>query len=276
VFVSSRTDYRAAYPFSIDLKSEERKSSYRVLLKYSQEWLLNGPVNKIRGLKILHFEGLVSEKKESELGIWEPLLICLSAPSLDKQFILRVFGEFRAVCAEETILKYLDGEQPEEYIELLARFRLVVSALLEPDAPWIHESQENRYYLYVYFVKHLFYMLSNGKSSASRLGAELLVSFEANFDSIARESLASTRSEYLNNTLQLIFSNSAKNPESVYTDPFLVSFFSRYFARQLAPGFQQFCDEIYKSINKYERIGFADGKIIYRLPNKRGFKGLGS
>lgn len=83
--MSIRTDYRAAYPFSTDLKSEERKSFYKTLLKYSHEWLLNGPVNRIRGLKILHFEGLVSEKKESELGVWEPLLICLSAPSIEKE-----------------------------------------------------------------------------------------------------------------------------------------------------------------------------------------------
>lgn len=269
-------DYEIAFDSSEDLTSEVRRESYKTLLKFADHYLLNARPDRLRGLKRLYFEGLVSREHESELGAWEPLLVCLCSPSIDKGFVLQAFEQNRAACAKVAVQGFVDGVTPDEFSEIFARYRFIVLTILSEESTSISSQEDSLRFFYASFVRYLFDVLSRGGSSEHMLGVELFASFDRSFDLIEKECFVSERSDYLNNTLAALFSGKAKNPDAVYQDRFLMSFCARFFAKQLSPGFQAFCEGIYSSTSRYERIGSAEGAITYRKPVGRGFKSLGT
>jgi hypothetical protein len=91
--VSQETDLIQVFAKSDSLNSSERKAYYKELVAFSREWLLGMPIDAAQHFKRLFFEGYLPANRGA-LGVSEPFLICLSAPTLDKDYVISVFNQY--------------------------------------------------------------------------------------------------------------------------------------------------------------------------------------
>lgn len=255
---------RRLFDESLDLSSDERKSYYQELVSFTRGRLLNLPDDYGVYLKSLFFQGILPEEYEKGLRHWEPFLICLSAPFIDRDYVLSIFNQYRPLCAFEAVDLYrihFDGEVSFECTKVIARYKDVVRFLADKRANWLVSPYADFRFLYLRLYGRVFYELLSGNSAAQTIGVEVIDYVESEFEVIkdlpeSQEFLVSLRKRLMG-----LLAGEADNPELVYSDPVLLEFLNRYSNKQLPPSLQLMVEEIYSGLSRH--IDFVNGEIKY-------------
>lgn len=263
--MSQETDSVQVFAKSDSLKSPERKIYYKELVAFSREWLLGMPKDAAQHFKRLFFEGHLPVNIKS-LGGWEPFLICMSAPALDKDYVISVFNQYANHVAYDVVKMWdvhFDGRDRAVSPDIISRYNIVVESLGDDSASWLQGERSSGPALYLSFYAVLFGALCRDMSLSNCIGLRLVNSVESKFNRLIEGAGSAEQLEYLTKQLNSIFSGAVENPEQCYSDPFLVGFAERFFTGQLPEALQAFCQDIYAAIPLSQRITFNDGKIVY-------------
>jgi len=263
--VSQETDLIQVFAKSDSLKSPERKAYYKDLVAFSREWFLTMPKDATQHLKRLFFEGYLPANRGA-LGSWEPFLICLSVPALDKDYVISVFNQYANHSVYNVVKMWdvhFDGRDRAVSPDIICRFSFVVESLGDDTAAWLHGERSSGPALYLSFYAVLFGALCRGRGTAKYIGLRLVNSVESNFNRLIEGVGSAEQLAYLIKQLTSIFSGEVEEPEQCYSDPFLVGFAERFFTGQLPEALQVFCQDIYAAVPPSQRITFKDDKILY-------------
>lgn len=263
--MSQETDLIQVFAKSDNLKSPERKVYYKELVAFSREWLLGMPIDAAQHFKRLFFEGYLPANRGA-LGASEPFLICLSAPALDKDYVISVFNQYANHSAYDVVKMFrvhFDGRDRAVSPDIISRYSIVVESLGDDSAVWLHGERSSGPALYLSFYAVLFGALCRGMSLSNCIGLRLVKSVESNFSSFFGRVESDEKLTYLTKQLTSIFSGEVEEPEQCYSNPFFVGFAERFFTGQLPEALQDFCQDIYAAVPPSQRITFKDGKILY-------------
>jgi hypothetical protein len=263
--MSLETDFIQVFSESDSLKSPERKVYYKELVAFSREWLLGMPIDAAQHFKRLFFEGYLPANRGA-LGASEPFLICLSAPALDKDYVISVFNQYADHCAYNVVSMWrvhFDGRDRAVSPDIISRFSFIVESLGHESAIWLYGNRNNRHYLYLGFYAVLFGSLCRGLGVSHCIGLSMVESAESGFMRYVEDAACAENLAYLTKQLNSIFSGEMEDPEQCYNDPFLVGFAERFFTGQLPEALHGFCQNIYAAVPPSQRITFKDGKIVY-------------
>ncbi len=125
--MSQETDFVEVFAKSDNLKSPERKTYYKELVAFSREWLLGMPIEAAQHFKRLFFEGYLPVNR-GVLGSWEPFLICLSVPSLDRDYVVSVFNQYANHSAYDVVKMFrvhFDGRDRAVSPDIISRYCIV-------------------------------------------------------------------------------------------------------------------------------------------------------
>ncbi len=263
--MSQETDLMQVFAKSDNLKSPERKACYKELVAFSREWLLGMPIDSAQHFKRLFFEGYLPASRGA-LDSWEPFLICLSAPTLDKDYVISVFNQYANHSAYDVVKMFrvhFDGRDRAVSPDIISRYCIVVESLGDDSAAWLHGERSSGPALYLSFYAVLFGSLCRDMSLSGCIGLRMVESVESDFNRFFGRVESEEKLTYLTKQLTSIFSGEVENPKQCYNDPFLVGFAERFFAGQLPEALQGFCQDIYAAVPPSQRIAFKDGKILY-------------
>jgi hypothetical protein len=263
--MSLETDFIQVFSESDSLKSPERKAYYKELVAFSREWLLGLPIDAAQHLKRLFFEGYLPANRKA-LGVSEPFLICLSAPSLDRDYVVSVFNQYANHSAYDVVKMWdvhFDGRDRAVSPDIISRFSFVVESLSDDSAAWLDGERSSGSDLYLGFYAVLFGALCRGRGTANYIGVRLVNSVESNFNRLIEGVGSAEQLTYLTKQLISIFSGEVENPKQCYNDSFLLGFAERFLTGQLPEALQDFCQNIYAAVPPSQRITFKDGKIVY-------------
>lgn len=255
---------RRLFDESQDLKSNERKHYYKELVSFTRRWLLNLPDDHGVYLKTLFFQGMLPEKYEEGLRYWEPFLICLSAPSIDRGYVVSIFNQYRPLCAFDVVDLYrvhFDGKSRPEYLAVVERFMSIVEYLADKGAGWLKGEEGDFRYLYMGFYIGVFYCLDCGESAAGTIGARVSNYVESEFEEIKELPRSVENLPLLWRRLSSLLAGDAENPDLVYRDEFFVSFLGRMFERRLPLSLQNKVDALYAELPS--RIEWVNGEIRF-------------
>lgn len=255
---------RRVFDESYALNLEGRKFYYKELVSFVREWLISLPEDYAPYLKALFFQGLLPEEHEKAMRAMEPLLICLCAPSIDREFIVSIFREYPIYCAAhavELFRVHFDPNEEEKWGEVIQRYRYVVECLADQRVPWLEDPEEAGRFPFLRLYVRVFAKLHNGTSASQTVGATMLDYVESQFEKVkdlpaSQEFLLSLRKR-----LTALLAGEADNPELVYSDPVLLEFLNRYSNKQLPPSLQLMVEEIYSGLSCH--IDFVNGEIKY-------------
>ncbi|WP_315809883.1 hypothetical protein [Pseudomonas sp. C9-3] len=250
-----------------ELKSEARKTGYKALIAFTREWILNLPENYGPHLKKLYFEGTLPNELEEGLGRQEPIFICLSAPTIDRDFVVNTFNQYQYDGIPAGFVNdyrmYFDGWVREIDSGIMNRMQFIVESLADDRANWLTRKGADHRPLYLVFYTSIFAGLQQGKPSSEYIGVGLISYVEEVYEEICDLYDGVREADFLRSCLEVLFRGEAAHPDKTYQDPVFVEFMSRFFAKQLPPSLQSLVEDVYQQTPSDVRIGWASGRVIF-------------
>jgi hypothetical protein len=257
---------RQVFASSDELKSEERKTGYKALISFTREWILNLPENYGPHLKKLYFEGTLPKELEEGLGRQEPIFICLSAPTIDREFVVETFNQCQYAGIAAGFVKnyrlYFDGRVREIDSAIMNRMQFIVESLADERANWLTRQGSDYRSLYLVFYTSIFSALAQGKPSSGYIGVGLIPYVEGIYEEICNQYDGVKEADFLRGCLEVLFRGEAAHPDKTYQDPVFVEFMSRFFSKQLPPSLHSLVEDVYQQTPSNVRIGWASGQVI--------------
>jgi hypothetical protein len=247
-----------------DLTSDARKSYYRELVSFARENLLSIPEGYLQHLKALFFEGAISIDPWVAFRGRAPLLICLSAPSVDREFVIEAFDSYDSHCAYYDVEMYrmhMFGRANLQWPLIVERFELLVEYLADDNArcTFAEKYGLRSHYLSLYYK--IFYRYQSAGTTKASLALSIIDFVERNFEAIQSLDDSSGTMVAFPKVLAPILSGKVAHPEIAYTDPILLAFIQRCFAKQLPPTLQALVEGVYAQLE--HPIKLVDGRVEY-------------
>lgn len=248
----------------MDLTSDARRLYYKELVSFAREELISIPDGYLQHLKDLFFKGYITIDPWTAFRGRAPLLICLSALSVDRDFVIKTFGSYKSHCAYYDVELYemrVLGRGRSEWPMVVERFDSVVEYLADDNSNWASsEGYELRsQYLSLYFS--MFYLYKKGGDIKLGLTKSVVEYVERNFEAIKDLEASKDTLAAFPKAFSPIFSGKIAHPESAYFDPVLLGFLQRFFAKQLPPTLQGIAEGVYYQLE--HPIKFVDGQVEY-------------
>lgn len=249
---------------AVDLASAERRRYYKELVSFAREELLSIPDGYLLHLKDLFFKGGISIEPWDAFRGRAPLLICLSAPFVDRQFVVDTFGSYSSHCAYYDIEMYvmrIFGKAESKYPMVVERFESVVEYMAGEVPGYAGTERLGLCSHYMNLYYNIFYRYRSGGGVRSNLAQGVIEFIEGKFEEI--QSLEGCRGTIaaFPKVFFPIFSGATALPEKVYTDPILLGFLQRFFTKQLPPTLQAIAEDVYARVE--HPIRFIDGRVEY-------------
>lgn len=247
-----------------DLASDARKSYYRELVSFAREELLTIPEGYLQHLKSLFFEGAISVDPWFAFRASAPLLICLSAPTTNRSFIVSTFDTYELRLAQYDLQLYIThvfGRSQPQWQKVIDRFEFIVECLADNSSRC--NSAEcgglRPQYLSLYF--RIFYLYKSGGYIRSEFAQSIIEYVEGDFESVQAFEASADNLLAFPKAFSPILSGKIANPESAYADPILLAFIQRFFAKQLPPTLQAIVEGVYAQLE--HPVKLVDGRVEY-------------
>lgn len=248
----------------VDLASDARKLYYKELVSFAREKLLGIPDGYLQHLKSLFFEGAISLDPWIAFRSSSPLLICLSAPSISRDFVVSTFDAYDAHCAYydlELYRMHIFRKAEQRWPLVVARLECVVEYLADENSRCASSERYGlrSHYLSLYYK--IFYRYKSGGDIKVSLAQSIIEYVERNFEAIqSLEDSCGTMVAFPKAFLPIL-SGEVYDPESAYLDPLLLGFLQRFFAKKLPPTLQAIVEGIYTQLER--PIKLVDGRVEY-------------
>ncbi|WP_071872791.1 hypothetical protein [Atopomonas hussainii] len=247
-----------------DLASDARKLYYKQLVSFAREELLSIPDGYLQHLKSLFFEGGILVDPWIAFRARAPLLICLSAPSISRKFVVETFDAYEAFCAQydfQLYLAHVFAKPSQKWPLVVERFESIIECLSDAGSK-INSSEDGglrSQYLSLYFV--IFYYYIDGADFNLGFVQKIIEYVEGDFEVIQAFETSSETLLDLPKVFSPILSGKVADPAKAYIDPVLLGFLQRYFAKQLPPTLQAIVDGVYAQLEN--PIKLVDGRVEY-------------
>lgn len=263
--MNQTTDAVIVFADSEALRSPARKAYYGEVFKFAEYWLTDLPDGALRPLKALFFQGLLVEGRGKGLRVWEPFLICLCVPELDKQFIIDTFSVYKEIGATYSVNMYrvyFDGQNHCEHPEVVRRFDLIVEALADEQVRFVDGGGFRVHYAYIDMYCRVFGTLQRGNvgGASCLMGARVARFIEGKVETFSDNPVVRQKLDSLTKILAVILGGAATNPDEVYRFPFLVDFLDQFFSGQLPPFLQRMVSDVYESCS--QKVTMKDGRVV--------------
>ena len=248
----------------VDLASDARKHYYKELVSFAREELLGVPHGYLQHLKTLFFEGVVSVDPWVAFRASAPLLICLSAPSSNRDFFINTFDAYEPRCAQYDLQLYVAhifGRSQQQWPQIVERFEFIIESLTNSGLKCnLSEDGGLRpQYLSLYFK--IFYLYRRGGDIGSCFVQNIIEYVEGDFERIQALDASGETLLALPKAFSPILSGEVANPGIVYADPILLDFLQRFFTKKLPPTLQAIVEGVYAQLER--PIKFVDGRVQY-------------
>lgn len=247
-----------------DLASDARKSYYRELVSFAREELLSIPEGYLQHIKSLFFEGSISVDPWVAFRASAPLLICLSAPSIDRKFVIDTFDAYDPFCAYYDLELYdmhVFGKAKQQWSLVVERFESVVEYLADESSKCTSSEKRGLRSRYLSLYYGIFYRYKLGGGVRASMARSVIGYVERNFEVIQALEDSSGTLRAFPKAFSPILSGKVENPEIAYTDPILLAFIQRFFAKQLPPTLQAIVEGVYAQLE--HPIKLVDGRVEY-------------
>ncbi len=248
----------------VDLVSADRKRYYKELVSFAREELLGVPDGYLQHLKDLFFKGCVSVEPWIAFRASAPLLICFSAPSVDRQFVIATFDSYEARCAYydlELYRMHIFGKREQKWPMVIERFESIVEYLANDESRCTNSEKGGlrSHYLSLYYK--IFYRYRSGADVRSSMAQSIITFVERNFEEIKSLDDSAGTMVAFPKAFSPIFSGEIALPEKAYVDPILLGFLQRFFTKLLPPTLQAIAEDVYARVE--HPIRFIDGRVEY-------------
>lgn len=247
-----------------DLASDARKLYYKQLVSFAREELLSIPDGYLQHLKSLFFEGSILVDPWVAFRASAPLLICLSAPSISREFVVGTFDAYSPRCAQydfQLYLVHIFAKPSQKWPLVVERFESIIECLSDAGSK-INSSEGGGLrskYLRLYF--RIFHLYEDGGDVNLSFAQKIIAYVEKDFEVIQAFEASSETLLELPRAFSSILSGKVADPAKAYSDPILLGFLQRYFAKQLPPTLQTIVDGVYAQLGN--PIKLVDGRVEY-------------